>query len=84
MMQAPAVTLPFGSAAPFWTVVIEFWIYMFVGLLAFAIRDGFKPLWVIAIFLTGIIPVQSFGTNNLVMIPWLAGAAVERINARDG
>jgi peptidoglycan/LPS O-acetylase OafA/YrhL len=27
MLQAPAVALPFGSAAPFWTVAIEFWIY---------------------------------------------------------
>ena len=40
MLQAPAITLPFASAAPFWTVAIEFWIYIFVGLVAFAARDG--------------------------------------------
>jgi peptidoglycan/LPS O-acetylase OafA/YrhL len=43
MLQAPGFSDPFGSAAPFWTVAIEFWIYMFVGLLAFSIRDGLSP-----------------------------------------
>jgi peptidoglycan/LPS O-acetylase OafA/YrhL len=79
MLQAPGFFDPFGSAAPFWTVAIEFWIYMFVGLLAFAIRDGMSPLKIAAIAAAGIIPVQSFYDGNMVLIAWLAGAAVERV-----
>jgi peptidoglycan/LPS O-acetylase OafA/YrhL len=81
MLQAPAITLPFGSAAPFWTVAIEFWIYIFVGLTAFALRDGVSLFRVAAILASGIIPVQSFTDNNLVLIPWLIGAAIERVHA---
>ena len=81
MLQAPAITEPFGSAAPLWTVAIEFWIYMFVGLLAFSIRDGAGPLRIVAIIGTGIIPVESLADNNMVLIPWLAGAAAERLIA---
>jgi peptidoglycan/LPS O-acetylase OafA/YrhL len=82
MLQAPAVALPFGSAAPFWTVAIEFWIYMFVGLIAFATRNRitiFTVITIVAIFLTGIIPVQSLTDNNAVLAPWLLGAACERL-----
>lgn len=78
MMQAPAIALPFGSAAPFWTVAIEFWMYIFVGLLAFAIRDGFSPWRIILIVVAGIIPVQSLTENNMVIVPWLLGAAIEQ------
>jgi peptidoglycan/LPS O-acetylase OafA/YrhL len=81
MMQAPTISLPFGSAAPFWTVAIEFWIYIFVGLTAFALRDGISLFRVAAIMASGIIPVQSFTDNNMVLIPWLIGAAIERIHA---
>jgi peptidoglycan/LPS O-acetylase OafA/YrhL len=81
MLQAPAVIPPFGSAAPFWTVAIEFWIYMFVGLIAFAIRDGLSVPVTVGIFLFGLIPVQSLADNNEVLVPWLLGAAVEQIVA---
>jgi peptidoglycan/LPS O-acetylase OafA/YrhL len=81
MLQAPAITEPFGSAAPFWTVAIEFWIYMFVGLLAFSIRDGAGLLRIAAIIATGIIPVQSLSDNNMVLVPWLAGVVAERLTA---
>lgn len=60
MLQAPDTSLPFGSAAPFWTVAIEFWIYMFVGLVAFSLRDGFTPWRISAIALwrhhSGLVP----------------------------
>ncbi len=79
MLQAPGFFEPFGSAAPFWTVAIEFWIYMFVGLLAFSIRDGLRPLRIAAIVAAGIIPVQSFYDGNMVLFAWLAGAAAERV-----
>ena len=79
MLQAPDFALPFGSAAPFWTVAIEFWIYMFVGAVAFAFRDGIKPLGLFGIAIAGIIPVSSLTDNNMVLMPWLLGAAVERV-----
>lgn len=79
MLQAPdTVSLPFGSAGPFWSVAIEFWIYMFVGLLAFSLRDGFSMWRIGAIALCGIIPVSSYADNNMVLVPWLLGAAIER------
>ncbi|MBR0696531.1 acyltransferase [Bradyrhizobium lablabi] len=81
MLQAPAVILPFGSAAPFWTVAIEFWIYMFVGLLAFAIRDGLTVPVIIGIVLSGLIPIQSLTENNVVLVPWLLGAGSEQLIA---
>jgi peptidoglycan/LPS O-acetylase OafA/YrhL len=77
MLQAPSLTLPFGSAAPFWSVAIEFWIYMFVGMLVFSIRDGISPYRLIVIGLTGIIPLQSIQHNNMVFVPWLLGATIE-------
>lgn len=81
MLQAPDISLPFGSAAPFWTVAIEFWIYIFVGLIAFASRDGLSPAIAIGIALSGIIPVESLTDNNMVLVPWLLGAAAERLIA---
>jgi peptidoglycan/LPS O-acetylase OafA/YrhL len=81
MLQAPAVTLPFGSASPFWTVAIEFWIYMFVGLLAFAIRDGFSLPVTAGIIISGLIPIQSLVGNNAVLVPWLLGALSQQLIA---
>jgi peptidoglycan/LPS O-acetylase OafA/YrhL len=78
MLQAPNVSLPFGSAAPFWSVAIEFWIYLFVGLTAFSVRDGLSWWRILAISLCGIIPVSSLVGNNMVFVPWLLGAAIER------
>ena len=81
MLQAPTLILPFGSAAPFWTVAIEFWIYIFVGLLAFSIRDGLSVPVIVGIVLSGLIPVQSLTDNNEVLVPWLLGAASEQLIA---
>lgn len=79
MLQAPSVAMTFGSASPFWTVAIEFWIYMFIGLIAFARRDGLSPSSAVAIILTGIIPVQSLTENYMILVPWLLGAGAERL-----
>jgi peptidoglycan/LPS O-acetylase OafA/YrhL len=81
MLQAPSVAMTFGSASPFWTVAIEFWIYMFIGLIAFARRDGLSPSSAVAIILTGIIPVQSLTENYMILVPWLLGAGAERLLA---
>jgi peptidoglycan/LPS O-acetylase OafA/YrhL len=79
MLQAPSVCPPFASAAPFWTVAIEFWIYIFVGLVAFSLRDGISLPKAIAIGFSGIIPVQSLSENHMVLVPWLLGAGIERV-----
>jgi peptidoglycan/LPS O-acetylase OafA/YrhL len=79
MLQAPSVTLPFGSGGPLWTVAIEFWIYLFVGLFAFMLRDGLNCPKILLIAAVGAIPLQSLTTNNLVMIPWLMGAAAASV-----
>ncbi|HMJ27235.1 MAG TPA: acyltransferase [Xanthobacteraceae bacterium] len=79
MLQAPTVMLPFGSAGPFWTVAIEFWIYMFVGLIAFACRDGLTIPKAVAIVATGVIPVQSLTDNYGLLVAWLLGALVQQL-----
>lgn len=79
MLQAPFVSTTYGSASPFWTIAIEFWIYFFVGLLVFSIRDGLTPIRIAAIAALGIIPVLSISRAYYVFVPWLLGAACEHI-----
>lgn len=81
MLQLPAWFLPFGSAAPFWTVAIEFWIYIFVGLIAFSVRDGLSPIKIALIVGAGLVPMSCVTDNNMVFVPWLLGACVERVVA---
>lgn len=81
MLQAPDVAWSFGSGNPFWSVAIEFWIYMFVGLSAFALRDGLTPAKGVAIIAVSFIPLQSIESNNLVFVPWVMGALVRQMIA---
>jgi peptidoglycan/LPS O-acetylase OafA/YrhL len=79
MLQAPPNVAPFGSAGPFWTVAIEFWIYMFVGLFVFSVRDGLTVSRFVLLCLFGLIPMQAINDSLHVFIPWLLGAAIETL-----
>jgi len=79
MLQDPGYFLPFGSAAPFWTVAVEFWIYLFVGQIAFAVRDGLTAPRVLLILACGVIPVHSAFWNHGIFWPWLLGVAAQQI-----
>jgi peptidoglycan/LPS O-acetylase OafA/YrhL len=70
----------YNSAEPFWTIPIEFWIYIFVGLIAFQIvrPSGLRPAFAMAAFSLSapVVFWNSFagGAGNLTVI-WMLGAA---------
>ncbi len=69
----------FGSARPFWTLAIEWWIYLFFGYLVLVIlRKKLKlhHLAVIAVF--AIVPVVNLvgGRGNGLFVYWLFGSAI--------
>lgn len=71
---------PFGSARPFWTVSIEWWIYLLFGWIVFKlVRSRSKPglgmLLVLGLLL--IVPFYHFigGVGEFLTILWIVGAA---------
>jgi peptidoglycan/LPS O-acetylase OafA/YrhL len=76
-LQVPSWFLPFGSDAALWSVAIEFWIYLFVGSIAFIYRDGLSAFRIALLLLFSIVPLQCVTQNNMVLIPWGMGAAIE-------
>ncbi len=68
----------FGSASPFWTISIEWWLYMAFGIISILwIRDGYKfKLWQIPVLgFVFVVPVYFFvgGTSNCLSIIWIMG-----------
>lgn len=66
----------FGSARPFWTLAIEWWIYMAFGWL---VLRGNKPyaLWVLVLGALAIVPAHHVfgGRGNGLALAWMFGAA---------
>jgi peptidoglycan/LPS O-acetylase OafA/YrhL len=70
---------PFGSARPFWTISIEWWIYMaFGGLMFFLVRRGGEigVLGLLALALVAIEPAYHFvgGFGQCLTMLWAIGA----------
>ena len=71
---------PFGSGRPFWTVAIEWWIYLFFGYIAFFSLRGrpitLKSLAILAVL--GVIPLYNAmgGVGDCLSFIWALGAAV--------
>ncbi|MFD1096342.1 acyltransferase family protein [Salegentibacter chungangensis] len=67
----------FGSARPFWTLAIEWWIYMFFGYIFLASKNNNAFLWLILIKCS-IVPLFNFigGRGNGLTLYWIFGAAV--------
>ncbi|SIN98430.1 acyltransferase family protein [Halodesulfovibrio marinisediminis] len=69
----------FGSARPFWTLAVEWWIYMFVGYVVFYLmrKDQIQRFDWIILSLLSIIPIYNFfgGRGNGLMLFWLYGTA---------
>ncbi len=68
----------YGSSAPFWTVSIEWWLYMLFGMVVLLrLRRGQPfPLWQLAILgFVAIEPAYYFvgGVNNCLTLLWLIG-----------
>jgi peptidoglycan/LPS O-acetylase OafA/YrhL len=77
----------FGSALPFWTLAIEWWIYLWFGFLVFVLykkkKFSFKLLFVLG--LLSIVPFYNLimGRGNGLTAYWLFGAAVFVIDRQD-
>ncbi|MFY0690126.1 MAG: acyltransferase [Cyclobacteriaceae bacterium] len=67
----------FGSARPFWTLAIEWWIYMLFGLVFFRINRIFRnPITYIFFAICLIVPFSNLigGRGNGLTLYWLMGA----------
>jgi len=69
---------PFGSGSPFWTISIEWWIYMLFGIISLKFFREKKPfpLWLILVSLfVAAEPLYYLigGTNNCLTLLWLLG-----------
>ena len=68
----------FGSGRPFWTVAIEWWIYLFFGYLAFFVLRGrrltARNLAILGVL--GVVPAYNAmgGTGDCLTFVWIIGA----------
>ena len=71
---------PYGSAGPFWTVAIEFWIYIAFGILVFKVAAG-RPFGGPVVALLALVAFGSAtynmvaGFGDCLTLLWLLGAA---------
>ena len=73
------VATSFGSARPLWTVAIEWWIYLFVGVLFFAFKNRSKNVFVyFFIALLSIVPIYNLigGRGNGLTLYWVYGVII--------
>ena len=67
----------FGSARPFWTIAIEWWIYLFFGILFFTVKGKHKNLKFsfVLLFISAIVPIYNLigGRGNGLTLYWLFG-----------
>jgi peptidoglycan/LPS O-acetylase OafA/YrhL len=69
---------PFGSGSPFWTISIEWWIYMLFGFIALKFFRDKKPFPIWLILVSLFVTAEPFyyligGTNNCLTLLWLLG-----------
>ena len=80
----PLDTRPIGSAAPFWSVVIEFWIYIFFGLLLLRVlRD--RRLGVLglgALLVAGAVVLDTVQHHKGLVMAWCVGLAYAVLTSR--
>ena len=72
---------PFGSARPFWTISIEWWIYMtFGGVMFFIVRRGGEigALGLLALAVAAIEPFYHFvgGYDHCLTMLWIVGSGM--------
>ena len=76
----------FDSARPFWTIAIEWWIYLTFGILFFYYRDGLKVNIKITLFLfiCSIVPLYNLfgGRGNALTLYWIFGMLISMLYPR--
>lgn len=67
----------FGTADQLWTVVIEWWIYVSFGLLAFPLlrHERFGPVRLLLLALAALLPAYMLWRGNGLIVAWLVGMA---------
>ena len=70
----------FGSARPFWTLAIEWWIYLWFGFIVFAIvkMKKISPISLVILSFLSIVPFYNLimGRGNGLTAYWLFGASI--------
>lgn len=68
----------YGSGRPFWTLAIEWWIYLAVGFAVLQVRRKVTVLNVVVLGLLSIVPVYNLfgGRGNALTLTWFIGAAI--------
>ena len=76
----------FGSGRPFWTVAIEWWIYLFFGYLAFFVarRKRLTGRDILVLAAVGIVPIYNAmgGVGQCLSFVWMIGAAAAWLQDR--
>ena len=69
---------PFGSADQLWTVVIEWWIYVLFGLVAFWLirRRGNLLLWLATLAFALVVPLAALLHHGGLIVAWIVGMAM--------
>jgi len=73
------IVTSFGSGRPFWTLAVEWWIYMFVGYLFFLFKRKRISLFnILFLCFLSIIPIYNIvgGRGNGLTLYWLFGSLV--------
>jgi len=76
--NSPIMIDTFGSGSPFWTISIEWWIYMLFGFTAIVLIRDKKKLNPVNLCLLGLFSIVPFyyaigGVNNCLTLLWIAG-----------
>lgn len=71
----------FGSASPFWTISIEWWIYMLFGTIVISLIRNKKPITFLFLCVLGFIAIAPFyyligGFDNCLTFLWIIGMLV--------
>lgn len=80
-IELPWRIRPYNSAEPFWTVAIEMWIYVAVGLFFFCLvkRERLRRAWLVALALVSFPVVvwnAAAGGGKSLSLIWLVGALI--------
>lgn len=75
---------PYSSGSLFWTIAIEWWIYMLFGVVTISIIRNKKPITLLFLCILGFISIEPFyflvgGVNNCLTFLWVIGMLVSLI-----
>jgi len=76
--DSPIFIDTFGSGTPFWTISIEWWIYMLFGFIVIVLIRDMKKLNPVVLCLLGLFSIVPFyyaigGVNNCLTLLWITG-----------